>query len=92
MFLPPEVEKFVISEKSMEDILAKKLDSNIRSLDVNGDKVHISLPNSFLTEVAESSYGREIDSVEIEGDEVEVILSKSPKREKKDNGKENFSI
>ncbi len=74
----------------MKDILGKKLGSDIRSLDVDGEKVQIKMPNSFLSKVAEENYGRGIDSVRMEDSEVEVILSRPSETEMEDNGGESF--
>lgn len=92
MFLPPEVERFVISEDSMKDLLTKKLGSEVRSLDVDGEQVKLRLPDSFLSKVAEESYGTEIDSVRMGDSEVEVTLSGSLGMEGEDNGGESFDI
>ncbi|KXA98907.1 hypothetical protein AKJ39_00345 [candidate division MSBL1 archaeon SCGC-AAA259J03] len=93
VFLPPEIERFVISEDSMKDILGKKLEAEIRSLDTNGEKIQISLPDSFLNKVVEESYGEKTDSVKIEDGEVEVKLSDSSEiPEGEENGEEPFDI
>lgn len=72
--LPPEIEKFYISEDSLKSILGKSFGAEVESLDLSNGEVNIALSNSFLNEILGDIYKREIDSVDLNGDEAKITL------------------
>ena len=75
VFIPPEVEKFVISDESMKEMLGKKLDTQVRAMETDGGEVLISLPESFLNKIVEANYGRNIESLRVNEESVEIDLA-----------------
>ncbi len=85
--LPPEVNKFSISESSFRRILEENLGGEIESIDVDGDEVDIKISGSFLKKILGERYEKKIGGVEVDGGEVDIRLQK-PREELEDEDEE----
>ena len=74
--LPPEVNKFSISESSFRRILEDNLGGDIQSIDVDEDEVEIKISGSFLRKILAERYEKKIDAVEVDDGEVDIRLLK----------------
>ncbi|KXA89661.1 hypothetical protein AKJ37_02660 [candidate division MSBL1 archaeon SCGC-AAA259I09] len=72
--IPSEIEKFSMSKDSLKSILGKNLGATVESFDVSDGEVSISFSDSILDEVLGNIYQREIDSVDLNGEEAKITV------------------